>query len=282
MPLINRQIVEIDEEKCDGCGDCVPSCAEGAIQIVDGKAKLIADNLCDGIGNCLGMCPHGAITVHERMAEEFDEIAVTKHLTAQKAPKKSTPPVQVEPLGAPHAHHGGGGCPGSRLRKLDRNVPPPTNDVQLTSGNAQTRPSQLGQWPVQLTLLPPFGDLWNDTDVLIAADCVPFAMPDFHERLLAGKTLAIACPKLDNVAPYIEKLTAIFAGNSVRSISVAYMEVPCCMGIVQAVMQAVAQSGKQIPSKSLVIGIGGTIDSENTLEPPSLGRPVQATSQRAI
>ncbi|OGR12442.1 MAG: hypothetical protein A2341_19970 [Deltaproteobacteria bacterium RIFOXYB12_FULL_58_9] len=254
MSVVTRQIVEIDEEKCDGCGDCVTTCAEGAIQIIDDKAKLVADNLCDGIGNCLGICPQGAITVHERAAEAYDESAVEKHLSKQKREKLPVQLTQITPT--PHSH--GGGCPGSQLRNFR-----PEPVVATASG--QNRPSMLGQWPVQLTLLPPAGSIWDKANVLIAADCVSFAMADFHETLLAGKTLAIACPKLDDTGPYVDKLAHIFGNNDVRSIEVAIMEVPCCRGLLQVVMDALQQSGKDIPVEAVVIGVRGTVDQRMSL-----------------
>ncbi len=249
MATVTRKIVKIDEDKCNGCGECIPNCAEGAIQIIDGKAKLLGENLCDGLGACLGTCPMDAITVEERTAEEFDEAAVEKHLGqttcdcghGEAAP--ATPPA--------------GGCPGAQLMMLGKK---PTASPAAQTGD---RPSQLGQWPVQLALVPPAGDIWTDADVLIAADCVPFAMADFHEKLLTGKTLAIACPKLDDIEPYITKLTAIFANNSIKSITVAHMEVPCCGGIVYAVQQAIEASGRtDIPVRDVTIGIGGEILTE--------------------
>lgn len=229
-----RKIVLIDEEKCDGCGVCVPGCAEGAIQVIDGKARLVSENLCDGLGNCLGTCPRGAITIEERPADEFDEAAVAAHLTAI-----ASPPMPC-------------GCPGSQARILA----PPARAAQPTDARA----SQLGHWPVQLHLVPTQGQIWQDADVLIAADCVGFAMPDFHERLLSGKTLAVGCPKLDDTAPYVQKLATIFAGNAIRSVTVALMEVPCCTGLVMVVQQALSLAKRtDIPMRDLVIGVDGSI-----------------------
>lgn len=250
-----RKIVQIDEGKCNGCGLCIPNCAEGALRIINGKARLVADKLCDGLGACLGTCPMGAITIEERPADEFDEQAVHQHLHSSPAV-----PVQ-EPLAAfPHGSilsQGGaaGGCPGSRMRMLRSRSSPASE-----SSAAGERPSRLAQWPVQLALVPPTGAMWEDADVLIAADCVPFAYPDFHEKLLAGRSLAITCPKLDDVRPYIQKLAMIFAGNSIRSITVAHMEVPCCTGIVRVVQMALVQAGREdIPLHDIMIGIDGQV-----------------------
>jgi NAD-dependent dihydropyrimidine dehydrogenase PreA subunit len=241
---ITRKIVRIDEEKCDGCGQCVPNCAEGALKIINGKARLVGENLCDGLGACLGHCPQDAIIIEERPAALFDEHAVEVHLRRQHP---APPPLPV----AHHSH--ADGCPGSRMQMLQ----PPKPPRPTASGD---RPSRLGQWPVQLALVPVAGPIWQDADVLIAADCIPFAYPDFHEKMLAGKTLAIACPKLDDIEPYIQKLTAIFANNTLRSITIAHMEVPCCGGIVHAVHIALNQSGRHdIPVQDITVGIDGTI-----------------------
>jgi NAD-dependent dihydropyrimidine dehydrogenase PreA subunit len=254
-----RKIVKIDESKCNGCGQCVPNCMEGAIRIIDGKARLVGENLCDGLGNCLGTCPMDAITIEERPAEEFDERAVHEHL--HREDPKAAPAAAPSVAKVAHAAHQG--CPGTMLRQLRTGArPAPAPRANTGSTAAEPRPSQLSQWPVQLSLVPISGPIWQDADVLIAADCVAFAMADFHERLLAGKTLAIACPKLDDVGPYVAKLAAIFAGNDLRSITVAHMEVPCCMGLVYAVRQAIEQAGKPIPFREVTVGIDGTIQNE--------------------
>lgn len=263
---INRKIVKIDENKCNGCGLCIPNCAEGAIRIIDGKARLLAENLCDGLGACLGKCPMDAITVEERPAEEFDEQAVDEHLSTERMLKGAIgggcPGSHVAAMagGGAAAH---GGCPGSRMRMLQAGKPAAGTGAAAGGTPGKERPSQLAHWPVQLALVPPKGPMWQDADVLIAADCVAFAYADFHEKLLAGRSLAIACPKLDDVGPYVEKLAMIFAGNSVRSVTVAHMEVPCCSGIVYAVEQAIEQSGRNdITLRDITIGVDGTIRRE--------------------
>lgn len=252
---VTRKIVRIDEDKCDGCGQCVPSCAEGAIQIIDGKARLVADHLCDGLGNCLGQCPRGAITIEERSAEAFDHAAVARHTSAQAAPAAAAGPAHAGGCPGAAARALGvkaGGCPGTMARRLA-----PAASAPAPGGGG---PSRLGHWPVQLGLVPVGGDMWQDADVLIAADCVSFAMPDFHERLLAGKSLAIACPKLDDVTPYVQKLATILAGNTIRTVTVAHMEVPCCSGLVRLVREAVAVSGRSdIPIHDVTVGIDGQI-----------------------
>jgi len=267
--LQTRKIVRIDEDKCDGCGACVPSCAEGAIRVIDGKARLLAENLCDGLGNCLGKCPKDAIIIEERPAEEFDEAAVEKHFnaenaeSAEKKAQASGGETQAASYGLQatgHGPHGGGGCPGTRPRQLQPAAQSKPR-AGLPAGAGGPGPvSRLGQWPVQLALVPAAGPIWQDADVLIAADCVGFALPDFHERLLAGKTLVIACPKLDDVEPYVAKLTEIFTRNAIRSITMAHMEVPCCGGIVRAVQAALAASGRtDIRMTDITVGIDGTI-----------------------
>ena len=227
-----REIVHIDPDKCNGCGLCVPSCAEGAIQIIDGKAVLIADNLCDGIGNCLGTCPEDAITIEQRPADEFDEVAVEKHL------KEAAP--AACPSAAPK-----GGCPGSMARKLAAADLDAADDTPAS-------PSRLTNWPVQLTLLPEGGEIWDGADVLLAADCVAYAAADTHRSLIAGKTVAIGCPKLDDAQSYVDKLARIFAGNAIKSITVARMSVPCC-GLDRIVGAALAQAGADVPVSTIII-----------------------------
>jgi NAD-dependent dihydropyrimidine dehydrogenase PreA subunit len=186
--MTKRKIVKIDEEKCNGCGLCIPNCAEGAIKIVGGKARLVSDALCDGLGACLGHCPQGAVTIEER------EAAVHPHLS---------------------------------------------------------------NWPVQIKLVPTNAPYFNGADLLIAADCVPFAYPDFHEKLLKGKILLVGCPKLDDIGLYKEKISAIIKDNDIRSITYAHMEVPCCFGLVGAIKEAIAASGKNVPFRETVISIKG-------------------------
>jgi NAD-dependent dihydropyrimidine dehydrogenase PreA subunit len=247
-----RKIVQIDKEKCNGCGLCVPSCAEGAIRIIDGKAEIAADNLCDGLGACLGDCPVDAITIIEREADHFDEAAVEKHLGANShAPHAAHPPSGAP---VPPAAHGGG-CPGSRAVSFA----PPVAPTTQTAGSSAARPSQLAQWPVQLHLVPTSAPYLLDADLLITADCVPFAYADFHRDFLAGKAVLIGCPKLDDNNAYLVKLTEIFRVSRIKSITVLKMEVPCCGGIAIAAQQALAASGKEIPFKVVTISIRGEV-----------------------
>jgi len=244
--VATRKIIQIDEAKCDGCGVCVPSCAEGAIRIIDGKAKLVSDVYCDGLGACLGECPQGAITIVERDAEAFDEEAARQHVARQAAGS---------------ADQAGGGCPGSALRVLQPSLGaaplPPVGGS--SEGDSAAAPSALGNWPVQLRLVPPNAPFLNDADLLVAADCVPFAMADFHRRLLRGRPLVIGCPKLDDGQSYVEKLTAMLRLSSIRSLTVVRMEVPCCAGLVRIAQAAVEASGKQVPVKEVTISLRGEV-----------------------
>jgi NAD-dependent dihydropyrimidine dehydrogenase PreA subunit len=231
-----RKIVQIYEDLCDGCGLCVPSCAEGAIQIIDGKARLVSEMYCDGLGACLGECPQGAINIEEREAAGFDEEAVKRHLAEE------------EKAAAPAAC----GCPSATMATLERsNASAPAE--------REAGPSALGHWPVQLTLVPPGASFLQGTDLLLAADCVPFAYPGFHQDFLRGHSLLIACPKLDDYQAHLAKLTEIMRLADIKSLTVAYMEVPCCFGIVQMARQAVQASGKDIPVKEVKISIRGEI-----------------------
>ena len=247
-----RKIVTIDQDKCDGCGLCVPSCAEGAIKMVDGKAVLSADNLCDGLGACLGECPQDAIQIEERDTDEFDEAAVEKHLAAMGRPLPVHHPVApAAPAAAPHQH--GGGCPGSRAMSF---APPQAASEAAPSGSRQ---SQLAQWPVQLHLVSTTASYFQGADLLITADCVPVAYAGYHEDFLKGKAVVMGCPKLDDNNFYTQKLTELFSKSDIKSITVLKMEVPCCGGIAVAARQALAASGKQIAYHEITIGIQGQI-----------------------
>ncbi len=230
---MKRKIVEIDRDRCDGCGQCVPSCAEGALRIVDGKAVLASETYCDGLGACLGHCPRDAIRIVERDAVSFD----------QKAAKGQVRAIHQLPQQREQQ-----ACPGRRVRMAACPAPPRPGDEA---------PSQLGHWPVQLHLVPADAPFFQGADLLVAASCVPCAYADFHRTVLAGKSLAIACPKLDRTEPYLEKLSEIVRRNDIRSLTVAVMEVPCCQGLVRLVRQALHDSGKRMPLTVEVIGVDG-------------------------
>ncbi len=259
-----RKIVRIDEEKCDGCGLCVPQCKEGAIQIVEGKARLVSEVYCDGLGACLGECPRGAITIEEREAEEFDEKAVEEHIKA----------AHEKPTRASHEaeHPGhlamGQGCPSARVmsflaksRTSARPGPRPAPaHAELASGPATE--SALAQWPVQLALVPVSAPYLPGADLLIAADCVPFAYANFHNDLLEGKAVLVGCPKLDDTGPYLQKLAQIFAECEPKSVTVAHVEVPCCFGLARLVHEAMKLSGKNIPVRGVTISIQGEMSDD--------------------
>jgi len=246
---MQRKIIRIDEDKCDGCGLCVPACAEGALRIVDGKARLVSEVYCDGLGACLGECPRGAISIEEREAEAFDQAAVHEHLEAEHLQKN----VPSESRSMPQPLFGG--CPGAAARTIEREAHA-ESPLMLDGALA---PSTLVNWPVQIHLVPVRAPYFQGAKLLIAADCVPFAFADFHRELLAGRTLVIGCPKLDDVEAYVEKLAEILRVNDVASIDVATMEVPCCFGLVRLVRTALADSGKDIPLHLIKIGIGGEV-----------------------
>ena len=248
-----RKIVQIDGSKCDGCGQCVPSCAEGAIQIVEGKARLAADIYCDGLGACLGHCPQGAISVIEREAPAFDEAAVQRQMTARKQAETTPCATTKKP----------GGCPGSAVQSFPLNLVSPaarfTAGPSPAPGNGQERPSALGHWPIQLHLVPPGAPFLREADLLLVADCVPFALADFHERFLRGRPVVIGCPKLDDTRLYVEKLAAILKQAAVRRLTIVHMEVPCCMGLVRIAQAAIAQSGVKVPVEEVTVSVRGQV-----------------------
>lgn len=271
-----RKIIKIDEDKCNGCGLCIPNCPEGALQVIDGKARLISDLFCDGLGACIGHCPEGAITIEEREAEPYDEKKVMENIIRQggnviKAHlehlrdhgaheyfKEAVEFLKEKGLDVPlappvHTHeHSAGGCPGSRLMQFE------SEGDDEEPGPARKAASRLRQWPVQIMLVPPTAPYLNGADLLIAADCVPFAYADFHENLLKGKVLLVGCPKLDDAESYVEKFTNIFVSNDIKSITCAHMEVPCCFGMIQIIREALAKSGKNIPLDEVTISIKGS------------------------
>jgi NAD-dependent dihydropyrimidine dehydrogenase PreA subunit len=243
-----RKIIQIDEEKCDGCGDCVAACEEGAIKIIDGKAKLISDVLCDGFGACLGECPQGALTIEEREAEPFDEEVVKRHLARTSL---------HSPLPSPPAS----GCPGSAMRQF--NAPSAASSAFSSTGSAHpVYPSLLGHWPIQLMLVPPGAPFLRGADLVVCADCVPFTVPDFHARYLQGRAVLVGCPKLDDLNFYYEKLQAIFEQAQPSRITVLRMEVPCCGGIADAALQARDRAVPNVPAEVHTIGVRGGIHCE--------------------
>lgn len=242
-----RKIIEIDDEKCDGCGNCVPSCAEGAIQIIDGKARVIADKYCDGLGACLGECPRDALHIVEREAEEFDEEAVHQLLEKQaKAGEADTrEPTVIS-----------GGCPSAAVKSFP---PSPCDCANQAKTRASGGPSALGHWPVQIRLVPAGASFLKNADLVIAADCVPVAYPAFHKDFLAGKAVMIGCPKFDDAQGYVDKLTRVFAESGIKSITAVIMEVPCCAGLPAIVKKALENSGMDIPFSQVTVSARGEI-----------------------
>jgi NAD-dependent dihydropyrimidine dehydrogenase PreA subunit len=237
---IQRKIIEIDPELCDGCGSCVPSCAEGAIQIVDGKAKLVAEKYCDGLGACLGECPRGALKIVEREAEDFDEHAVEEHLKTmeQEGPVASGPAFT---------------CPSARVESYTRPAPEckPLGPVD--------RISALTHWPVKIKLVPPKAPFLKNADLLVLADCGPIAYPKVHDELLPQKVVLIGCPKFDNVQEYIDKFAEIFQKAEIKSVTTVIMEVPCCAGLAYIVEKGMAAAGVRVPHEQVVISTRGEI-----------------------
>ncbi len=244
---VERKIIEIDEELCDGCGNCVPSCAEGALEIVDGKAKLVADFYCDGLGACLGECPTGALQVVTRKAEEFDEEAVEEFLKSKG-----------EQAPAPAAH-AAPGCPSSQLQTFSPACDCAGADQPAIKPGGR---SALTHWPVQIRLVPPAAPFLKGADLLVAADCGPVAYPDFHRDFLKGKTVLIGCPKFDNAQEYIQKFADIFKAAQIRSVTVLVMEVPCCSGLPIIVEKGMEKAGKKVPIEKVVISARGEVLSK--------------------
>jgi NAD-dependent dihydropyrimidine dehydrogenase PreA subunit len=228
-----RKIVEIDEALCNGCGDCVSACAEGAIAIVGGKARVVSDMFCDGLGNCIGQCPQNALKIIEREAEAFDEAAVEKHLKARSAP----PP-------APACQ-----CPSAAPRQM----------APQQAADAGPAPSALATWPVQIRLVPPHAPFLNNADLLVASDCTPFAFAGFHREFLQGRVALTGCPKLDDREQYVRKFVDIFTQQAIKSITVVVMEVPCCQGMPLIVKAGLQAAGKAVPVETVVVSVAGQI-----------------------
>jgi ferredoxin len=277
--MAKRKIIKIDQDKCNGCGLCIPNCPEGAIQIIDGKARLISDLFCDGLGACIGHCPQGAITVEEREAQEYNERKVMENIIKQgknvikvhlehlrghnqsdylkqaidflKERNIEIPAEELEESKHKHAL-GSSGCPSAKI--MDFRKKEEATEERSSLPKAE---SQLATWPVQIMLVPLIAPYLNNSDLLIAADCVPFAYASFHQDLLKGKVLLVGCPKLDDIKIYGEKINQILKQNNIKSITYAHMEVPCCFGLVSIIKEAIAQSGKDIPFKEVTISIKG-------------------------
>jgi len=275
---MKRTIIQIDEEKCNGCGVCIPDCPEGALQMIDGKARLVSDLFCDGLGACIGTCPQGAISTIEREAEAYDErrvmseniipkgkntiIAHLKHLKDHNETEFYNQAIEVlkeegmeVPVAEKPATPVGCGCSGTMAQTIERK-----EENSECCGSEAGPKSQLTQWPIELHLLSPDAGYFNDADILVAADCTAFSYGNFHNEFLKGRKLIMFCPKLDDSTDaYIEKLTALFSRQSIKSVTIARMEVPCCGGTTAIVQEAIKRSGKDIPLKIQVISIGGEL-----------------------
>jgi len=241
-----RKIIEIDEEKCDGCGQCVLSCAEGALKLVDGKAKVVSDVFCDGLGACIGECPQGALRIIEREAPEFDEEAAKEQVVNGRAGEGR--PVAAEPCGCPSSN--------PMILRVGQGMP---RAPAHTGEHAHHLPPELTNWPVQWRLVQPSMPFFKGADLLLSADCVPFAYRDFHGRFLKGRPVITGCPKLDEQQAYLDKLTAVFREATPRSVTVVIMEVPCCQGLLRLTMEALRRSGKDIPVNKHVVSIEGKV-----------------------
>jgi len=300
--IMLREVVKIDEELCDGCEQCIPNCHEGALQMIDGKARLISDLMCDGLGACLGHCPQGAITIENREAEPYDETKVMEimvdkgentvvaHLLHLKEHNEMeflregvqylkdhenelelninnvmsrvhNAKVEEEQLAC--------GCAGSEARSFNpQSAAAPgavaAGSLTLDSQMGGTQPSELRQWPVQMHLINPMASYFQNTDVVLAADCVAFSLGDFHSKWLKGKSLAIACPKLDSgLDSYVTKIKSLIDEAKINTLTVMMMQVPCCGGLLQVVQAATAQSERKVPVKAVIVGVEGEILQED-------------------
>jgi len=260
--MVKRKIIKIDESLCDGCALCIPSCPEGALQIIDGKAKLVKESFCDGLGACLGDCPQGALKIVETNTEEYDEVGVIQHIKTNSPDKLRS---HIEHMNH-HKNELSGhsqqsqfiGCPSSRVMQFDG---PSESERTLRAS------SQLRQWPIQLHLVPPTAPYFKNANICFVADCVPFAYANFHSDILAGNAVAVGCPKLDDVQSYSEKVEQIFRNSAPRSITVVIMEVPCCSGLISIAVQAAINAGIKMPIEYIVISIRGEILSKQSIQP---------------
>ncbi len=241
---VKRKIIEIDEELCDGCGQCVIACAEGAIKIIDGKARLVSEKYCDGLGACIGECPQGAIKIVEREAEEFDEEAVEAYLKEIEAEKERTTKFE---------------CPSSKPKVLQPEKP--LMDVESTEEVV----SHLGHWPVQIKLIPPNASFLNNAHLLVTADCVPVAYPMLHQRFLKDKVIMLGCPKFDNVEEYVKKFSDIFKLNNIKKVTVLVMEVPCCAALPIIVKKGMEMANVDVEIEQIVISTKGKVLSKKIL-----------------
>ncbi|MCI5150075.1 MAG: 4Fe-4S ferredoxin [Candidatus Electrothrix sp. MAN1_4] len=244
-----RKIIEIDDELCTGCGECVPDCAEGSLQIIDGKARLVEDKLCDGLGACLGSCPTGALRIIEREADEFDEEAVEEFLAEQKKKQKGVT-----------ASIGGGGCPSAQLKTMQPITP--CQAANKPSSQVNSSLSQLTHWPVQIRLIPPTAPFLENADLLIAADCTAVSYAGLQEDFIQGRVVMMGCPKFDDQQMYVERFTELFKTRKLNSVTILIMEVPCCSSMLQIVKKAYKDAGTEVPVRQAVVSTQGQLIDE--------------------
>jgi len=245
---IKRKIIEIDENKCNGCGQCVEACAEGAIQLIDGKAKLVADTYCDGLAACVGQCPLDALKIVEREADAFDPEAVERYLKRFRAPSPELKAETSLPCG----------CPSTKMEMFGSPCEAANQPVTQSSSS-----SALTHWPIQIRLVPPFAPFLQKAHLLVASDCTPVAYPDFHKDFLKGRSVLIGCPKFDDTAAYINKFAEIFRIADIQSVTIVIMEVPCCSKMPMIVQEGMAQACKNIPTEIVVVNGRGSITLRN-------------------
>ena len=251
--MATRKIIEINEDLCNGCGECTTGCAEGALQIVNGKAKLVKEDFCDGFGDCIGTCPTGALKIVEREAKSFDEQATVEHLLKTQGEEA------VHKMLESQKKHTGGGCPGLKNFSLKKDSIIKPVVAQSSIGVKQAIPSDLEQWPVQLHLVNPLSPFMQNKEMVVMSTCAPLASADVHWRYLRGRSVVVACPKLDNTGPYVQKLQDIFDNQSIPKVIIVRMEVPCCGGLSRIVMQAAALSKNKVVVEEHVISVRGEL-----------------------
>ncbi len=246
---IMRKIIEIDEELCDGCGLCVPDCAEGSLVIIDGKAKMISDNLCDGLGACLGSCPQGALKIIEREADDFDEEAVEEYLAKQKEQEETKVPKTS-------------GCPSAELKTFAPKTPCQTANKPVMAGGGGM--SSLTHWPVQIRLVPPSAEFLQGADLLVAADCAAVSAPNFQMDFLTGKVVMMGCPKFDDAESYVQRFSEIIANCNLKSITILIMEVPCCSSMNGIIQKAMERAGKSVAVEQITLSTQGAVLEKKT------------------
>lgn len=263
---MKRKIIEIDEALCTGCGDCIVGCAEGALQLIDGKAKLVKENFCDGFGDCVGTCPTGALQIIEREAAEFDEVATIEHVRKQggeEAVKRMRDAAVVHESKVKESkmpEPKTGGCPGMQVRMAQKNKSSAKPATTTVDAGGQVIKSDLEQWPIQLHLVPPTAPFFDGKELVVLSTCSPIASPDVHWRFVRGRSLVVACPKLDRTEGYVEKLSAIMAKNNIPKVIVVRMEVPCCGGLTAITQQAHKASGRSdLIVEEITIGLDGEL-----------------------